>query len=380
MVEVEVVGALDLVVAAMVGVLSVAVDKLLADLLGQGELDLLALGPSQGGDTLLHRLGGVLDLGLGNALLLNKDLAADAGEGDGLVDAGLDGLGVANANLDVTRGDNGDVVGGLLLDLLAVLVAVLLVTMTVAGLAHGHHLGVALLLEADLHSLGGGVLVLLVVAIAAHLIVDHLGALRADSAGDIIAVLSVNNALDGQLDIGALGVKSGRADLGNLDNILNAAVVLGLLIATIGRLGMVRSRLGVVGSWLMMVGRLRLVGGRLRMIGGRLRMVGCWLGVVRSRLRVVGSRLRVMGLGSIVVDRLRVAVDDGALAMLLGLAKAVGLAANAEAGEGASVGHSGRQRYEGKEGEEGLEEGIGKGVDFGGLGGIYDFTLKQIQF
>ena len=361
MVEVEVVGALGLVVAAVVGILGVAVDELLADLLGQGELDLLALGPSQGGDTLLHRLGGVLDLGLGNALLLNKDLAADAGEGDGLVDAGLDGLGVADANLDITRGDNGDIVGCLLLDLLAVLVAVLLVTMTVAGLAHGHHLGVALLLEADLHSLGGGVLVLLVVAIAAHLIVDHLGALRADSAGDIIAVLSVNNALDGQLDIGALGVKSGRADLGNLDNILNAAVVLGLLIATIGRLGMVRSRLGVVGSWLMMVGRLRLVGGRLRMIGGRLRMVGCWLGVVRSRLRVVGSRLRVMGLGSIVVDRLRVAVDDGALAMLLGLAKAVGLAANAEAGEGASVGHSGRQRYEGKEGEEGLEEGMGKG-------------------
>ena len=97
---------------------------------------------------------------------------------------------------------------------------------------------------------------------------------------------------------------------------------------------------------------------------------------------MVGSRLGVVGLGSVIVDRsrLRVAVDDGRLAMLLGLAKAVGLAANAEAGEGASVGHSGRQRYEGKEGEEGLEEGIGKGVDFGGLGGIYDLILKQIQF
>ena len=174
---VGVVGALGLVVATMVGVLSVAVDELLADLLGEGELNLLALGRSQGGDALLHGLGGLLHLWLGNTLLLNEDLTADAGEGDGLVDAGLDGLGVADADLDLTGSDNGDVVGSLLFDLLAVLVAILLVTMTIAGLADSHHLGVALLLEADLHGLGGGILVLLVVAVAADLIVDHLGAL-----------------------------------------------------------------------------------------------------------------------------------------------------------------------------------------------------------
>ena len=52
------------------------------------------------------------------------------------------------------------------------------------------------------------------------------------------------------------------------------------------------------------------------------------------------------------------------LAVLLGLAKGVGLAANAEAGVGASVWQGGRQRHEGNEGEEGLESGKGDGFGF----------------
>ena len=172
-----VVKALGLVVAAMVGILSIAVDELLADLFGQGELNLLALGLAQAGNTLLHRLGGLLHLGLGDTLLLNLDLTADAGEGDGLVDTGLDGLRVTNTNLDITGRDNRDIVRSFLLDFLAVLVAILLVTVTIAWLADSDHLGVTLLLETDLHSLGSGILVLLVIAVAADLIVDHLGAL-----------------------------------------------------------------------------------------------------------------------------------------------------------------------------------------------------------
>ena len=359
-----VVGALSLVGSGLVGsgsglvvsVLSVAVDELLADLLGQGELHLLALGLSEGDDALLHRLCGILHLGLGDTLLLGEDLTADAGEGDGLVDTGLDGLGVADANLNITGSDNGHIVGGLLLNLLAVLVAVLLVTMTVAGLADGDHLGIALLLEADLHGLGCGVLVLLVIAVAADLIINHLSALRADSAGDIVAVLSIDNALDGQLNIGALGLKSGRADLSDLNNILNAAVVLGLLVTAIGRLGVVRSWLGVVGSWggvvggwCMVVGRLGAVGGRLGMIGGRLMMVRSRCGVVGCGLRVVGSGLGVVGSrGTSVVEGFGVAMGgrhmgNCSLAVLMRLAMRVGLAAKGDAGEGASVWGRGRQ-------------------------------------
>ena len=231
-------------VAAVVGVLCVAVDELLADLLGQRELDLLALGLAQRGGALLHGLGGVLDLGLGHALPLSQDLAGDAREGDGLVHAGLDRLGVADAHVDVPGGDGGHVVGGLLLDLLAVLVAVLLVAVAVAGLADGHHLRVALLLEGDLDGLGGGVLILLVVAVAAHLVVDHLGALRADGAGHVVAVLPVDDALDGEVDAGALGLEGGRADLGDLSDVLDAAVVLGLFVATVGGLGVVGAGFG----------------------------------------------------------------------------------------------------------------------------------------
>ena len=106
-----------------------------------------------------------------------------------------------------------------------------------------------------------------------------------------------------------------------------------------------------------------MIGGRLGMVSSRLRVVGSWLGVVGSWLRVVGSWLGVaMGLGSLVKEGLGVAMDMDSLSVLLGLAKGVGLAANAEAGVGASVWQGGRQRHEGNEGEEGLESGKGDGA------------------
>ena len=65
----------------------------------------------------------------------------------------------------------------------------------------------------------------------------------------------------------------------------------------------------------------------------------------------------VDGLGTCVVEGLRVTMDNGGFAMLLGLAKSVGLATNAEAGVGTSVWQGGCQGHEGREGEEGLESG-----------------------
>merc|ERR1712200_338011 len=114
------------------GVSGIAVHNLDADLLGQSQLDGLAGGSGQLGNALLQGLGHILDLGHGDALVLGEVLAGDPGQADGLVDAGLDGLGVGHVNGGLPHGDNGDVVAGLLGNLLAVVVAVALVAVAVA--------------------------------------------------------------------------------------------------------------------------------------------------------------------------------------------------------------------------------------------------------
>merc|ERR1719188_124433 len=100
----------------------VAVVDLLADLLGEGQLDSLAVGGSKSGHALVDGLSDGLDLGDGDALVLGQVLTADPGQGDGLVDAGLDGLGVGDGDGGVDHGDDGEVVASLLGDLLAVVV------------------------------------------------------------------------------------------------------------------------------------------------------------------------------------------------------------------------------------------------------------------
>ena len=214
------------------GVVGVTVDKLNADLLGEGQLNLLASWGSKLGDTLLNRLSGVLNLWDGDALVLNLVLAADTGKEDGLVDAGLDWLRVGDGHINIDRGDNRDIVLGGLGNLVAVVVAIASVSVaTIGGGADSHHLDLGLLLEGDLNSLGSGVLLLLGVVVAADLIGDLLDGLSADSAGDIIAELLVDNDLDGQIDVLANSLKGWGADLGDLSHVLDSAVVLGLLIA-----------------------------------------------------------------------------------------------------------------------------------------------------
>lgn len=234
-------------------VLSVAKDELDADLLGQGELDLLAGGGTEDGVALLDGLDGILNFGDGDALLLGQVLAGDAGKGDGLVDAGLDGLGVGDLDGDIDGGDEGVVEGGLLGNFLAVLVSVASVASvtTISGLANSDHLDLDFLNEGDLNSLGGGVFLLLLVGEGADLVGDLLDALSADGADNVVAELLVDDLLDGELDRGALGVEGGGADLGDLGHIVNAAVVLGLLVddwAVSGGRGVGRGRgIGAVG-------------------------------------------------------------------------------------------------------------------------------------
>jgi len=161
----------------IVSVLSISIVDLLADLLGEGQLNVLASRCSQLSDTLLKGLRDLLNLRDGDALLLREILTADSWEGDGLVDTGLDGLGVHNINSWLHNSQDGDVVASLLGNLLAVVVAIAVSITLWLRLADGDHLGLTLLLEGDLHSLGGGGFSLWLVGVGADLIVDFLHAL-----------------------------------------------------------------------------------------------------------------------------------------------------------------------------------------------------------
>ena len=112
----------------LVHVLGVSVVDLLAHLFGQGEVDGLAGRGSQLGDALLLQLDVVHDLGDGDALLLSEVLARDPDEVNGLLDALLNGLGEGNLDILDVLSDDGDVVASLLGNLLAVVVAVLVVS------------------------------------------------------------------------------------------------------------------------------------------------------------------------------------------------------------------------------------------------------------
>jgi len=205
----------------IMGLLSISVVDLLADLLGEGELNGGARWGSQLGDALLNGGDGLLDLWDGDALLSGEVLARDDWEVNWLVDAGLDWLRVGNSDGWLNWGDNWGVVAGLLGNFLAVVVSVAVVSVSWGRLAHGHHLGVALSLEGDLNSLGIGVLLLLLVGVGTDLILFNLDALRADSSGDGVALLSVDDLLDGKFNWGTDSLESWGANFSGLNNILN---------------------------------------------------------------------------------------------------------------------------------------------------------------
>jgi len=188
----------------IVSVLSISIVDLLADLLGEGQLNFLASRCSQLGDTLLKCLRDLLNLRDGDALLLREVLTADSWEGDGLVDTGLDWLRVGDSNSWLNNGNNGNVVASLLGDLLAVVVSISMsmsVSISILGrLADSHHLCLTLLDEGNLNSLGSCLFTLRLVRVGAHLIVDLLDALGTDSTGDCVALLDILNILAGEIN------------------------------------------------------------------------------------------------------------------------------------------------------------------------------------
>ena len=219
----------------LVDVLGVSVVDLLADLLEQGELNSLAGGSSQLCDALLLQLDVVPDLGDGDALLLGEILARDPDQIIWLLDALLDGLGEGNLDVLDVLSDDGHVVVSLLGNLLAVVVAVLVVSVAGGGLADGDHLGVALPGEGNGDGLGSGGHHLLAVGVDADLVVNNLNTLTAHGAGHRVALLDINDLLGGNLDGLADCLKGGGADLSGLNNIDNAAVVLGGMVGVVDR-------------------------------------------------------------------------------------------------------------------------------------------------
>ena len=173
------------------GIFGMSVSEFLADLLGEGKLDSLAGGGSKSSNALLDRDTGILDLWDGDAFVLSEVSAGDSGEEDGFVDAGLDWLGVRDGDLGLHNGDNGDIVASLLGNLLAVVV-----TITVVSCGR-------------------------LVRVGADLIVNFLSALGTDSTGDWVALFYINNDLDSKLNEVADSLKSGGADFGGPNNILN---------------------------------------------------------------------------------------------------------------------------------------------------------------
>ena len=202
-------------------ILSISIVDLLANLLGESELNILASRGSKLGDALLGSLSGILNRWDSDALLLGKVLTADSWERDWLVDTGLDWLRVGNLNSWLNNGDNRDIVASLLGNLLAVVVSIAVVSVSWGWLADGNHLGVTLLVEGNLNSLGSCGFSLLLVRVGADLIVDLLNALGTDSTGHWVALLFVNNFLDGKLNWVANSLKRRSANLCRFDNILD---------------------------------------------------------------------------------------------------------------------------------------------------------------
>lgn len=108
----------------IVGLKLHSVIDLLADLLGEGELDGGAGGGGDHGDALLDNSDSLLNLGDGDASLRDNILAGDDGQVNGLVDTDLLGLGIGNGDSGLDGGDDGDVVASLLGDLLAVVFSI----------------------------------------------------------------------------------------------------------------------------------------------------------------------------------------------------------------------------------------------------------------
>ena len=180
---------------------------LLTGLGGQGEGQLFTAWLSNHDFLLFNGVGGVLELGNVEALVLNNILTLHLGDLDGLGNTNFVGVGVGKgAGLFLGLGDQRNLVGlGLVF-----LSAVLMLTMAVAGgaisrwAAGGHLHGLRLVGIGDLGGGTGGSHVLPGVLVGADLALDNSGGLLADGEDLVEAVVFVNDLLDVKDDRGHL--------------------------------------------------------------------------------------------------------------------------------------------------------------------------------
>merc|ERR1719430_2483119 len=186
-----------------------SVHDLDTDLLWEGQLDGLASGGSQCCQALLKSFRIILDLRDSDTFLFGEVFAADSWEGDGFVVAGLLG------------------------DLLAVVLSISVsMTISVLGrLTHSHHLGLTLLVERNLHSLGSGDFTLRLIRVAADLVVDFFRAFSTDCTSYSVTLFSVNYSFNSKFYRSTFCFQSRGADLSQLNHVLHSAVVFGVFIA-----------------------------------------------------------------------------------------------------------------------------------------------------
>jgi len=230
------------------GLMGVSVDKLDTDLFGEGELNLLA-----GGDTNFSLAVGNSDLFVDNSgdldnLLLFDISAGNNGKGDGFVNTDLLGGGVGNGDGDIDGGDNGDIVGGFLGNLFAVVVSVSTISSMsislVSWCADSDHLDVGNLLEGNFDGLGDGISRFLFVKVCADFLGNNSDGFGTDGTGDSVFEIDIFNDLDGESDIYTRGSNGWGADLSDFNHINNRAVLFGFLI-TVSMVGVSVSRGGV---------------------------------------------------------------------------------------------------------------------------------------
>jgi len=161
------------VVAISRGLLvSVAINKLNTTLFGQRELDLFAGKVTKTSSAFFNSLNIIHHFGNHDTFLLREIFTADAGKGDGFVDASPVRFGVGYFDIDIDGGDNRYIVGSFLSNLLAVfavsavstisMVSVMAVSL-VTGLADSDHLDLSFSTEGHFDSFGCGIFVFLLV-------------------------------------------------------------------------------------------------------------------------------------------------------------------------------------------------------------------------
>jgi len=238
------------------GLMGVSVDKLDTDLFGEGELNLLAgeftnFSLAVGNSDLFVDNGGNFD-----NLLLFDISAGNDGKGDGFVNTDLLGGGVGNGDGDIDRGDNGDIVGGFLGNLFAVVVSVSTISSMsvslVSGLADSDHLDIGNLLEGNFDGLGNGVSRFLFIIVCADFLGNNLNGFSTDGTGDSVCVINIFNDLDGESDIFTGNLNGWGADLSDFSYINDRAVLFGFLITVSMVGGRVSISRGMVdGSWVI---------------------------------------------------------------------------------------------------------------------------------